>query len=47
MNQKATVFCDVTEAKMKINRFSLYSEGNKHTFIKKNRTNDFDIRIFD
>ena len=37
------VFCDVTEAAMKINRFSVCYKSNKHTFIKIHRTKDFDI----
>ena len=37
------VFCDVTEATMKINRFSVCYKSNKHSFIKIHRTKDFDI----
>ena len=40
---EVVVFCDVTEAVMKINLFSVYYECNKHIFIKIHRTKDFDI----
>ena len=40
---EVAVFCDVTEAVMKINHFSVCYESNKHTFIKIHRTKDFDI----
>ena len=41
--QEVAVFCDVTEAVTKINRFSVCYESNKHTFIKIHITKDFDI----
>ena len=37
------VFCDVTEALMKTNHFTVCYESNKHPFIKIHRTKDFDI----
>ena len=40
---EVAVFCDVTEAVMKINLFSVCYESNKQTFITIHRTKDFDI----
>ena len=40
---EVAVFCDVIEAVMKKNHFSVCYESNKHTFIKIHRTKDFDI----
>ena len=40
---EVAVFCDVTEAVMKINSSSVCYKSHKHTFMKIHRTKDFDI----